>query len=88
MAYSALNPYNYHHKVVCHRNHLGKGIETTNHIERFWSEVNQVIKKELEANIYQIDQMQQFLDLAIWNVYFKGIDYADFLADILNFNNT
>jgi len=65
-AYTQLGELNYEHHVINHQHGFGEGIETTNHIESFWSEIRNLSDFNKCFNTSDIEAVADHVKVAIW----------------------
>jgi transposase-like protein/IS1 family transposase len=88
LSYGGLEDLGYEHRIVIHEEGFGSGLNTTNHIESCWSEL-----KELSLYSRGIqgggedrwEDIQEYIDLAIWLRENKGRNLVEELIEVLNF---
>jgi len=56
----------YDHRVVIHEQGPGRGTETTNHIESFWSELRRLGVFDKGFNTNDIAKVQERVNVALW----------------------
>ena len=87
-AYRNLTDLGYEHRVIVHEEGFGSGLNTTNHIEGCWSELKQLshyYRGIQGAGEERWQDVQEYIDLAIWLRENKDRDILQELIDVLRF---
>ena len=82
-SYNNLDALGYDHRVIPHNQGFGEGSETTNHIESFWSQMRSVVEFESGRAPEDFDEIQAYLDTAVWRIAYRNQDLRELWCLIL-----